>query len=167
MSDPRQVGPQMRKTNHSELMKALNLRSAGEVVNFCPYDCTDGQLDENGHCGHLIGFYNGGQTYEPRIRRKKGNRPHEDGRIIVDGSKRKKMEKGFKLVRITTTARVYSSVPIKELIVRRDEIDQVQEDILRQEQDLLERAEAIRNPVLEGEWGATTYDTEPVAAAAT
>lgn len=166
MSDPRQVGPQLRKSNYSPLMQALSRRSAGEVVNFCPFGCGDHELDEAGHCGHLIGFYNGGGTFEPRVRRKKGQRAHEDGRIIVDGSKRQKMKGGYKLVRITSTARVYCAEPVKDLIVRRDDIDRVQEETLRQETELLERAEAIRNPVLEGDWGPTVYDAAPAGAAA-
>lgn len=160
MADPRQVGPQQRSANHSPLMAKLVKRSQGEVVNECPFGCTDEELDDNGYCGHLIGFYSQGTMYEPRIRRKK------DGRIIVSGAQKKPMEKGFRLVRITTSARVYSPRQDKSLVVTRDEYDKIQNEILAKERELLKAAETLRNPVLEGEWGQTDYD-KPVAAAAT
>lgn len=158
MADPRNVGPQNRKSNHSQLMVALQRKSQGEVINFCPFGCQDHQLDDHGYCGHLVGFYNGGSTYEPRKVRKK------DKRIIVAGDQRQPMRNGFVLVRITTTARVYSPEPVKELCIVRGDYDMAQFELMEQERKLLEAAENIRNPRLEGVWGQTDYDA-PAAAA--
>lgn len=160
MADPRMYGPQQRQANHSPLMRALTRKSQGEVANFCPFGCEDHELDENGWCGHLVGFYNGGNTYEPRIRRK------ADRRIIVSGKARLPMQKGFKLVRITTTARVYSPTVQESLVVKREDADRVLADVMEEERRLLEAAERVRNPVLEGEWGESVYDLSPKAAAA-
>lgn len=160
MADPRAVGPQNRKANHSPLMQALSKRSLGETVNFCPFGCSDEQLDEQGACCHLIGFYDKGTTFEPRKRRK-------DNRIITTGAKREPMQNGFVLVRITTTARVYSPTPRPELMVKKEESDKVTAQIEAEERRLLEMAERVRSPILEGVWGSTDYDQKPVAAAAT
>jgi hypothetical protein len=161
MADPREVQPQNRKDSQSPLMRALVAKKDGFVVNFCPFGCSDGELDDNGYCGHLVGFFNGGTTYEPRVRRKK------DGRIIVDGRNRRPMEKGFKLVKITTSARVYSPTLVKDLAVKQHDFDAETAAIFREEQELLAQAERVRNPVLEGTWGETDYDAAtPLAAAA-
>jgi hypothetical protein len=153
MADPRKTGPQQRTANYSPLMKQLMAsRITGDVANACPFGCEDHELDEKGACAHLIGFYDKGNTYEPRIKQKK------DGRVIVSGKARKPMQKGFKLVRITTTARVYSPEPNKFLTVTRDETERFQVEIMEQERQLVEVAEKIRNPVLEGDWGESAYD---------
>lgn len=162
MADPRQVGPQLRKTNHSPLMQALTRKSDGEVANFCPFGCEDHDLDDRGWCGHLVGFYDRGATYEPRVRRA------GDKRVIVSGKKRMPMEKGFKLVRITTCARVYSPKLVESLVQKRDEGDRVNQEMMERERQILEQAERVRNPVLEGDWDNSEYGfPAAVAAAAT
>lgn len=162
MADPRnETNPGMRRANHSRLMEALKNKGSGTVVNFCPFGCEDHQLDENGWCAHLIGFYNGGNTYEPRIRRK------SDKRIIVSGKARLPMEKGFVLVRITTTARVYSPKAAEHLAVKRDDADREYSEVMERERQLLEAAEKVRNPVLEGEWESAYERPAAPAAAAT
>lgn len=153
MADPRLTGPQVRQNNHSPLMRALAKANKGDVVNFCPFGCSDLNLDDLGQCGHLVGFYNGGKTYEPRMVRKK------DRRVIVNGRMRRPMEQGFKLVQITTSARVYSPALVKELIPQKDtDFDEGQQAMMTMERQLLEAADRIRNPVLEGDWGETAYD---------
>lgn len=156
MSDPRSTATKAKSANHSELMTALlEAIFTKTVVNRCPFGCSDDQLDQHGFCGHLVGFYNGGQTFEPRVVRKK------DKRIVVDGTKRQPMKQGYRLVRITTTARVYSPTPVKELCVSTHEYDAVMAEIWDKEQKLIAAAEAVRNPVLEGVWGETLYDVRP------
>lgn len=158
MADPRSTATQNKSANYSPLMAALtNNIFAKSVVNFCPFGCSDEMLDDHGYCGHLIGFYNGGQSFEPRVVRKK------DKRIVVDGSKRQPMKQGYRLIRITTTARVYAPTLVKELTVSRHEYDTVMAEIMDKEARLLAAAEAVRNPVLEGVWGETLYDN-PVGA---
>lgn len=153
MADPRLIGPQMRSNSHSPLIRALSKANKGDVVNFCPFGCSDHALDDLGHCGHLVGFYNGGKTFEPRMVRKK------DRRIIVNGRQRRPMEVGFKLVQITTSARVYSPGLVKELVAQKDtDFDEAQGEMMNMERQLLEAAERIRNPILEGDWGETAYD---------
>lgn len=159
MADPRKSGPQMRTANHSPLMKSLlnKMVGGGVMDNYCPYGCEDHQLDELGCCGHLIGYYAGGQTFEPRVRRK------QDNRIIVSGIARTPMKAGYKLVRITTTARVYSPVPNKTLMVSRDESERHLAVVVEEERRLLAAAENIRNPILDGDWSGGAYDISPTA----
>lgn len=153
MADPRQVGPQARRNNYSPLMQALSKRSEGETVNFCPFGCEDGELDINGYCHHLVGFTNGGKTYEPRVRGR-------GGRIFVDGSKREPLKRGaHRLVKITTSARVYDKHGNPELAVERNLEDEYTRDLMEQERAIMEQAEALKNPVLEGDWEGTIYDS--------
>jgi hypothetical protein len=169
MADPRSTNPQQRRANLSPLMHRLTTRATGEVVNFCPFGCADDQLDENGYCGHLVGFYNGGQTFEPRVPQKvsAGNgKLRTTGRIITDGTRRQPMQKGFLLVKGTTTARVYSPQPVKELVPQKNEYAGELVRTLERERQIVEFAERVRNPVLEGEWEPTSYDSPAVAAAA-
>lgn len=167
MSDPRAVLPQNRakSANHSPLMRALVGKQVGDVVNFCPFQCEDHQLDENGFCGHLVGFYNGGGTFEPRVMQL-DNKKRPTGRIITSGAHRQQMKKGFKLVKITTSARVYSPKIVDDLVPRTNEHLRGMADVMEQERQLLEFAERIRNPVLDGEWDGSVYDREPDPAAA-
>jgi hypothetical protein len=163
MSDPRnEPNPQQRSANLSPLMKGLLVqRATGRRYNGCVFGCQDHELDDNGYCAHLVGFYDKGNTYEPRVVRKK------DKRIVVSGAARQPMKKGFVLVRITTCARVYSPEPAKHLAVTRDDSERVQNDIMEQERKLLEAAERVRTPNLEGEWDDTGYELRPTTAAAT
>lgn len=160
MADPRSQNPQNRRANHSPLMKALSSRqSINDVINFCPFGCEDHELDEHGYCGHLIGFYSKGTSFEPRVRRKK------DGRVIVDGTKPRPMEKGFVRVKITTSARVYSPHLVKDLVPRENNALTELREVENRERQIEEFAEQVRNPVLEGEWDDSVYNS-PMAAAA-
>lgn len=161
MADPRTMGPMQRRANFSPLMTALNRRQQGEIINFCPFGCEESDLDENGYCGHLVGFYNGGDTFEPRVRRK------ADGRIITDGTNRRPMQKGFVRVKITTSARVYSPQLVRDLVPKAAGIPNEVRDSIEREKKLQAFAEQIRNPVLDGEWEGSIYDPSPLAAAAT
>lgn len=109
MADPRQVGPKERKANLSPLMEAQQRASKGEKVNVCPFGCTDPELDDNGYCRHVVGFTNDGVTYEPF---EMG--PH--GRRQVRGDKPQPIMPKDKLVRITTSSRVYREVPPDEAL---------------------------------------------------
>lgn len=158
--DPRVLSPGQRRSNHSPLLQRLMARQTGEIINECPFGCTDEELDERGFCGHLIGFYNGGKTFEPRVRLK-------DGRIIVDGTKRQPMLRGYIRKKISTTARVYRKEPVKELIPPKNNAVSEVAALMDQEKKLMEFADSMRNPVLDGEWNDSPYNPVPVAAAAT
>lgn len=156
--DPRTTAPldrfkAVRKgLNHSRLMQLKAATPAGETVNVCPFGCEDHELDDRGYCGHLVGFYRGGKTYEPRkmVPLFKGSPTKIE---IVDGSKPELMKDGFQLVRITTTARVYSPAVNKQFVVRQSQQDGEASAILEAERRLAEAAERVRTPVLEGVWG--------------
>lgn len=151
MADPRTTTVSRREANHSPLMKALSRRNANGIPNFCPFGCETKNLDDNGYCHHLIGFTNGGSTYEPRM-------PVGNGRAVVLGSKRQPLKKGMVLVKITTSARVYSQDGNPKLVIVRPKEEGEIDSLVQQEAELLRRAEEIRNPVLEGVWGGTIYD---------
>ena len=108
----------------------------------------------------MIGFYNGGNTFEPRVVRK------SDKRIITCGEKRQPMKNGYKLVKITTSARVYAPVKVPELTPRNNDANRSIAEIQEQERQLVAFAERIRNPVLDGEWDESAYAPEKPAAAA-
>jgi hypothetical protein len=105
-------------------MKRLTKASMGEAVNFCPYGCTDDQLDGNGYCRHLIGFTNDQKFYEPLIFLPGGERVvrvpmKETGEVIRLPDVTKEMKKkpvlqpireGDKLEQITVSYRVYRDV---------------------------------------------------------
>jgi hypothetical protein len=132
-------------------MQALRQKGLNDVVNACPFGCDDKSLDECGYCGHLVGFTNGGTLYEPRVRQ-------ANGRVITTGARKQKLQRGDILVQITTSARVYRSKPEPSLVVERhpdlDEYLALEE----REAEIMAQAEALRSPVLEGEWiGPTAY----------
>lgn len=107
MSDPRTVGPQQRSANLSDLMKAKSRASLGEKVNFCPFGCDDEDLDDLGYCEHLVGIaLPDGKTMEPVI-------TDDRGRRRVVGASPQPVQRGDKLVRITTCSRVYRDKPTK------------------------------------------------------
>ena len=153
MSDPRTTTREQRsKQGPSELMKALrNPERDGDVVNFCPFGCGSHELDNHGYCAHLVGFTNGGTTYEPR-------ELDQFGRIFTNGANRQPMKRGFKMVKITTSARVYSPESNADLSVEREYNDN---DVARREEELLEAAESLRNPALDGEWSEPTVYGSP------
>lgn len=103
--DPRQFGPQQRKARLSKLAAAQKrARASNQVVNVCPFGCTDNNLDGNGYCYHLVGTSNDKMSMEPmfldpqrHIRR-------------TDGKKRQKLKDGDKLVRCSNNFRVYRDV---------------------------------------------------------
>jgi len=80
----------------------------------------------------------------------------------VDGNprSRKPLVKGMVLVRITTSARVYSPTANPELVVDRSGFDAEAAEMLEREQELLRLADQYKNPVLDGEWSGppTVYD---------
>ncbi len=153
-----------RSANYSPLMMKISKSHRGVPINACPFGCTDEHCDDHGYCAHLIGFYNGGTTFEPRVRRK------HDGRIIVDGTRRQQMKKGYRLVKITTTARVYAPDKVKDLIPIRNQHMAELNETLETEKKIMQFADEMRNPVLEGEWDDSVYNrfaSGKVAAAAT
>lgn len=154
MADPRITSMGDRRANLSPLMEALNRSDTNGVPNFCPFGCVTEDLDERGHCGHLVGFYNGGSTYEPRCVRKR------DGSVFVDGTKRQPMQKDFVLVQITTSARVYSPKLKPELSFKRGTIDRALAEVAARESAILAEAARISSPVLNGKWEGSVYDTE-------
>ena len=167
MADPRTSPVQSRKSALSPLMRAKSdaVRTGGDVVNFCPFECSDDALDEHGYCAHLIGFYHPpGEMYEPRVRVK--DKGQAEDKIIVQGSKKLHMQSKFKLVRITSSYRVYSPTPNKALVrdAGRPRIDEATE----RENQLVKAIEELRDPELEGDWGEGLYaNLKPVLPLAT
>ncbi len=110
MADPRQVGPQQRKANLSPLMEAKGLASQGEKVNFCPFGCELEDLDDQGYCKHVAGFTNDGVEMEPLVT-VNGRRLVQVPLVTNEAGKQvpryEKVRKTDKLVRITTSSRVY------------------------------------------------------------
>jgi len=108
--DPRvaeaQVGPKTRQANLSRLMLAKTKASVGEKVNFCPFGCELDDLDDQGHCRHLVGYTTDGKLMEPLLelkgRRIVQVRKDAEGRPVLE-----KVPEGAILERITSSARVY------------------------------------------------------------
>lgn len=98
--DPRVSDLRNAKNDLSPLMKARSKSSGGEVVNFCPFECDDHDLDEQGYCRHMVGITEDKKTYEPVEVRPNGYR-------FINGLKPEKILKTDQLVRITTCYRVY------------------------------------------------------------
>lgn len=69
MADPPAPGPDQDKPEGIE--------------NLCPFGCTNEELNDIGHCKHLIGFTSNGKTFEPQIKRKRPAR-EADGRLVRD-----------------------------------------------------------------------------------
>lgn len=148
MADPRLVPPNKRKDPLSPLMQAKQAANQGDVVNFCPFGCDDGMLDDTGYCHHLVGFTEDGRTMEPRVRRK------EDGRIITTG-KKVPLNRGDIKVKVTTCARVYRRDGMADLVVQRtEEVEQVD----NRELELQARLAELRNPQLDGVYDHSPYD---------
>lgn len=96
-----------KKANHSPLMKRKARLLSGHVANVCPFGCENQHLDDNGYCFHLVGFTNDKKTLEPLVTIK--------GRRVNDSRKKELVRKTDKLMRITTSYRVYRDVkPSKE-----------------------------------------------------
>lgn len=155
------AGPAMLEARHlSPLMAAKRDAPDAGSVNFCPFGCGDHELTEMGYCPHLIGFYTKslGMHYEPRAIDARGNE-------AILGHKPEPMKKGYKLVQVTTSSRVYSPVKAEHLIPKadyRDQADATHAEIMAQSRDLIKRADELLNPMMEGDWsGPTVYDTRP------
>jgi len=115
MTDPLLTNElQPKSANHSPLMRKIMKASANDVVNFCPHGCGLDELDENGHCYHLVGFTTDKKKFEPMVK-------NDRGRFVVRvrmgrnamGKRVPILEDvlpGDKLVRITTSYRVYRNV---------------------------------------------------------
>ncbi len=111
-----------KKANLSPLMKAKRGLLTGQVANLCPFGCSDGHLDDYGYCFHLVGFSNDKKTYEPLV--------SKNGRRSNEGKKKEQVKKADKLLRITTSYRVYRDVkPSKEEEARLAAIELPPEEI--------------------------------------
>ena len=57
----------------------------GVVISYCPFGCDGPQIDDYGHCKHLIGFTTDKQHYEPLapLIRKGREGPFDTGMKIV------------------------------------------------------------------------------------
>ncbi len=111
--DPLQVRSHKAKSaNASDLMKAKAVSRAGRVTNFCPYGCENHELDEFEYCRHLIGFTPPGRkdVYEYMPPPEPGDKKK---RRTVDGNDVRPVQRGDKLVRITTSYRVYRDVDLE------------------------------------------------------
>ena len=55
-----------------------DIDATGKKISYCPFGCEPDDLDEYGHCRHLIGYTNDGKTYErtgPLMRKTFGPNP--------------------------------------------------------------------------------------------
>lgn len=104
------------RANYSDLMAMKLSGLENDVVNVCSCGCPDEDLDENGYCDHLIGFTTDKKFVEP-MRKVYGQTPDgeqtESWRYVVDGSRQLPMPPGCKLVRITSSYRVYRAEPLQ------------------------------------------------------
>src|SRR5262245_39366026 len=90
----------------SPLMRAKAKSKDGARVNACPFGCVDEDIDGLDYCHHVVGFTSDGKTYEVFLP------PGPDGRRVVDGRQRRRVERGDKLVVIAAPhCRVYRDVP--------------------------------------------------------
>jgi hypothetical protein len=53
------------------------------IENLCPFGCLNEELNDIGHCKHLVGFTTNNKTFEPQTRRMRVARDPE-GRILRD-----------------------------------------------------------------------------------
>lgn len=98
--DPRVMSHRKVKDMRSDLMKAKGESDQGAPPNFCPFDADPDHLNDQGYCEHLVGFSNDQETMEPVKYRPSGH-PY------LCGEKPVPIPKGAKLVRVTTSYRVY------------------------------------------------------------
>ncbi len=116
------------KNHLSPLMKRLSSNAFGNVVNVCPFGCKDHELDDNGHCEHLVGF---ATPTKREVALEEGPANYEPVGIVNDeravigfrwegpgkGRKRKlvlnqlPIQEGDKLIQGTVSYRVYRNVP--------------------------------------------------------
>jgi len=108
----REVEQRARHLHLTPFMRAEATKMEGEKRNWCPFGCELADLDDNGHCFHLIGFAIGqfterevvardnylivketaDRTYEPMVEEVRTREnpqdgtktPHRTGRLIVE-----------------------------------------------------------------------------------
>lgn len=99
-------GPQQRQAKLSPLRKAQLKAHQGQIVNACPCGCADEDLDDLGYCEHLVGI---SVPVPPNVKPTHMELvvADEKGRIRVLGSQTAPIPAKAKLVRITTSCRVY------------------------------------------------------------
>lgn len=118
VDDPTITPKRAKNANLSSLMKAKNKARDGSPVNFCPFGCSDDELDSNGYCDHLVGFTNNPKKgYEPLVFDEAfGHRRVKPKIVKIRGRKSKIVlepcQPGDKYVRITTDYRVYRDINI-------------------------------------------------------
>ena len=99
----------------SELMRAQAGALSGEKVNFCPFGCSDDELDDHGYCRHLVGFtsadHDGCKMMEKRIVDPALLTPGCRERV---GPEREAVQKRDKLVQITSSYRVYREAGLSQ-----------------------------------------------------
>lgn len=112
------ANPMGKKSELSPLMQAKLKASLGSVVNFCPYGCEVGELDDNGYCYHLVGFTTDGVFYEPLRLKLNGER-------FTDGTMKQRVRASDKVIQITVSHRVYRKDAVREILevpeTKRDE----------------------------------------------
>lgn len=121
------VGDKLGRSNHSPLMEALSKAGEGNVVNFCPYGCETGDLDENGYCYHLVGFTVPGvdKVMEPQVMG-----PHGRYQIQLP---RERVRPTDHLEKITVSSRVY-----RKDAPRPSKPDDILDDVLAEEMEYQE-----------------------------
>ncbi|MES2155749.1 MAG: hypothetical protein V4510_11495 [bacterium] len=164
MADPREVPvEQRRKLDHlSPLMRRKAQAKKQEVVNACPYGCGVRDLDENGYCKHLVGFSNDGRTYEPMllvagrrvVRVAMEEDPEGEADPVYGRPLRPKplplVKPDDRLMKITTSSRVYRDVDGKGAALARRQEEEERERKRRERRSLLE--EIKNDPELRLEW---------------
>ena len=105
----------------SDYLKALAKTKGGHTLNVCKTDgfgCEDHELDQNGHCRHLIGATIPGDDkhFEPvKTRLPADGKPLPKGVVgfrYSDGSDVQDVLPGDKLVKISVSSRVYRNVDV-------------------------------------------------------
>lgn len=101
------------------------------IKNLCPFGCPTEEIDEIGHCKHLVGFTSNGKTYEPQVHRMRPTREpdgkfvrdesgkimkHWDGAWITDGKNPQLVDKTDILVSTGVSSRVYRKAGNPEFV---------------------------------------------------
>ncbi len=135
----------------SRLSKLMKAKQGGNIPNACPFGCQPHQLNEQGYCWHLVGFTNGGREYEPLVL-------NHMGRLQCDGKKRQELQPGDRLIRITTSARVYRPTG-NPLLAREFEREKTENPAATEEERLRRLIADVQNPILEGVVSAGTVNS--------
>ena len=111
----------------SALMMARLHTREGEVVNACPFGCENDDLDEQGLCGHLVGYTNNspaeckkgeglmeplvwnGDRRQVSVKREKRKMPGTNGKeqTVFGPPQLERVKPTDVLVQITVSSRVY------------------------------------------------------------